>query len=1066
MADQVLIEIIGDPSGLEPLKLGLKAVGGWSETMEKEFTSANAKFQSAATNSAGAVRGLGQAVKEMPMAAAAGAMKEATVNLQQHVTAAKAVAGSYNELKSRAHELDQEFKNTGSKSARLEFLAIRAEMKEVELQNRTLVKSMATSAGQFGLLAGATSGLFGAMAAGQEIMAMFNDGTEEGAENAKKAAKAQQLLVIVMGLAEVARAKHEISELRVLALTKLTAVQERLGITTKAQLTAATVASATAKEADAVATAEQATAEVGANVATKAKLTTQTIENALTSESIVIKYAAAAAQWALNAAMSPIGLAVIAVAALGAAYELLKKHTVDEKDAQEALNKSMEAYNNMVELRIGRLTVGHEREMGFIDQEIAQRKAAGGSEAELMALEEKKHEKKKEFLLEYEGKQSDQFKHILGHYREFYDETEEMAQEAAKKRLDAARMYRDPDSDKGEARKMQVETEKMEAAVKVRREGLDKVNEYSKQIQENNTERLAAQEAKDKKAIDDHLHNLKAMYDVQVELADKGSRAELAAKKRAIDQATNNTIAGNPNLTAQEKQLAWVQAENQKEDLDNAYKAAQINRDKELLNIQLSFIEADSPKRLEILNKLVEDERRLKVDAANNDWAIISAINKEAEEKAAKNTLQIAHETEVKRLQIEQMRNATAHADAVPGGFIELEGKQQEVELKRQMDIQSANFSIKNETEKQARIAQIEAEATAKQKALIEKNQASELDEDLKTLELLKRQADLDRKKGRDGQPDEAEALKGDIELQRNKLTVLREGFDESRDLESQHAADILSVKEKLAADEAALQKKQADNELATRKQVADLVQQYGQQVSDGIFANAEANRANDLAASLNTIKAEGDAELLNSTLTAQQRQAIQRKVRAEEANEKLKAWKADQKAKEEQAIINGLLAFTTTLAGGVFPFSLIPASIALATAGVEAGLIASRPAPKFATGTPGSMVAPAGFKWVGEQGPELINTPGGEKIITHPDSMALMAKYQIPNVNLAPLLQGTGVTVAAGQPIDYDRLGKVIAGNIPSHANNHIHIDETGFSKFVVKGGNKTTVQNTRIDH
>jgi len=85
------------------------------------------------------------------------------------------------------------------------------------------------------------------------------------------------------------------------------------------------------------------------------------------------------------------------------------------------------------------------------------------------------------------------------------------------------------------------------------------------------------------------------------------------------------------------------------------------------------------------------------------------------------------------------------------------------------------------------------------------------------------------------------------------------------------------------------------------------------------------------------------------------------------------------------------------------------PASYGLAAAaavmgGVQVALIQSEPLPAFAKGT---KDAPSGFKWVGEEGPELIYDGGGYPIITHKESMKILEKYNIETVDLDGIQKG-----------------------------------------------------------
>jgi hypothetical protein len=62
---------------------------------------------------------------------------------------------------------------------------------------------------------------------------------------------------------------------------------------------------------------------------------------------------------------------------------------------------------------------------------------------------------------------------------------------------------------------------------------------------------------------------------------------------------------------------------------------------------------------------------------------------------------------------------------------------------------------------------------------------------------------------------------------------------------------------------------------------------------------------------------------------------------------------------------------------------------------GLKAKAASASQPPGFAKGT---KKAPPGLKWVGEEGPELINDRGGYAIMNNRDSEALMRKYNIPS--------------------------------------------------------------------
>lgn len=123
------------------------------------------------------------------------------------------------------------------------------------------------------------------------------------------------------------------------------------------------------------------------------------------------------------------------------------------------------------------------------------------------------------------------------------------------------------------------------------------------------------------------------------------------------------------------------------------------------------------------------------------------------------------------------------------------------------------------------------------------------------------------------------------------------------------------------------------------------------------------------------------------------------------------------QRAQQERtmAIFEASLAIPEAI---MQAYSSVPAVAApgfAAAAGVvgaaQLAIIASTPLPQFAKGTKN---APEGFKWVGEEGPELIYDRGGYPIITHRESMKILEKYNIESVDIDSIQRGGFESMAA----------------------------------------------------
>jgi len=151
--------------------------------------------------------------------------------------------------------------------------------------------------------------------------------------------------------------------------------------------------------------------------------------------------------------------------------------------------------------------------------------------------------------------------------------------------------------------------------------------------------------------------------------------------------------------------------------------------------------------------------------------------------------------------------------------------------------------------------------------------------------------------------------------------------------------------------------------ELEIKKQEAltSVTQQYEQQRKE--FALNTAQQVADRAFSIigNNIKASSDAkikglekdkdgELSNKNLTETQRKVIEDKYQKKENQEKVKAFKAEQRMSVLQAVVNGALAITkVTAQSGIFAPFVIPGIIA-STALQIATIVAQKP-PAFAKG-------------------------------------------------------------------------------------------------------------------
>jgi hypothetical protein len=203
-------------------------------------------------------------------------------------------------------------------------------------------------------------------------------------------------------------------------------------------------------------------------------------------------------------------------------------------------------------------------------------------------------------------------------------------------------------------------------------------------------------------------------------------------------------------------------------------------------------------------------------------------------------------------------------------------------------------------------------------------------------------------------------------------------------------------------------------------------------------------------------------SDISNQALTNRLTDLDEQLARGQITEEQYAKSAADAKTKEAKrekaiAFFRSLLsipeAYLEGLVQGGPPLAFFYAGLA----GIQSALIASAKIPQFATGT---KRAPAGMKWVGEEGPELITDGGGYPIIPHEESMAIANAFEKWGVSYD--YEGNAI-VMGGSDIDYNKLAKALAKEISVLPITETHFDENGFTRAVRAGANKVTYLDNR---
>lgn len=178
-----------------------------------------------------------------------------------------------------------------------------------------------------------------------------------------------------------------------------------------------------------------------------------------------------------------------------------------------------------------------------------------------------------------------------------------------------------------------------------------------------------------------------------------------------------------------------------------------------------------------------------------------------------------------------------------------------------------------------------------------------------------------------------------------------------------------------------------------------DVALQSAQALSDAYFTISANNRRRESDMALAEINKQREQELSNKNLTESQKKAINDKFDAKVRAEKLKAWKADQRAALSQAVISGALSVIKALP------NFILAGAAGIAAAAQIAVIATEKPPEFWTGVRNFE---GGLAIVGDRGPEAVEENGKVWMANKPMLAKLEPGSNVFNANQTKSMQKT----------------------------------------------------------
>lgn len=496
--------------------------------------------------------------------------------------------------------------------------------------------------------------------------------------------------------------------------------------------------------------------------------------------------------------------------------------------------------------------------------------------------------------------------------------------------------------------------------------------------------------------------DFKASLELQLLEVEKGSDRELELKKR-IALASLQVDLENDKLTANQRKLAIQKFFQERLELEKSFGSEQrkiaLENIASDLNASLQAIEISNEERLELTISAIQVQAALEIEAAGDNANKI----KEIEAK---------RDRDVKDARLASIQSALSEELAL-------------YEVQNAAIIRGLQRVASNQTNPAAqRIAAIK-EVTRIQLAAIDIELNSLNDQRLKRL-ISDQQYILEYKK-----------------LQDKKLQVTEES-------EQGVTSVIISENEKRKASEMA------------RIQVAIEIAQQALQVYQS-FAQNTTDREN---IAINEQKEKLKELKENGAITEKQYQQRLKRIEAEEKRIRI------QQAEREKriAVFNAFLGIPQAILKGLQQGGPVLAAIygALATAQLVA--VASRPIPKFARGT---KYAPEGDALVSEDRPEIVESGGVRTLYKKKQIVRLKQGDIVYNAFETQKLLQKEVPVVSrdiihdeihnGFAIDYEKLGRVLAKNIPEPIETGFIWDEDGVSKWTRKGISRTIYHDKR---
>ena len=529
----------------------------------------------------------------------------------------------------------------------------------------------------------------------------------------------------------------------------------------------------------------------------------------------------------------------------------------------------------------------------------------------------------------------------------------------------------------------------------------------------------------------------------------KGNEAEVVALRKALLKKQAKEIADAQKKYELEVQQAAIQGQKNIITLMSSLTFSTEEDYEHLVELTKKVATSEANARIKSLNKQLMSEKEYTANVEMIKLELASTLREIDEQEVQRLNEKAKREKELAIMEAEARtktltgRESIEEQKAVWQDYYDT--RKEQITQTAAFEIEAVNRSTATDEEKAVRIKQIETQLNADLLDLKKEGNEKLLEVDSQYIDDLQRnvekaERDLEKSQG----AGKLAALEDRLSAEKDLYTA------QQKQLQAQYDAGLITYQE-YKNQEWEITKATADAE-------AQYVQDKMQTIADGLTtALGYMQEISDMAfeAIANNIQAEMDAldEMYTTDAEEAKENANKKYISEKELADKKAALEMKQaKYNKAQALISA--AINTALAITQAMPNWIAVGMAAAMGAAQIGIIASKPLAQYAKGRKGGK---GEYALVGERGPEIMYIPDGASIVPnhHLGDMAAWEKFGVPalpnDISAAMMMQA----------IDYDKLGKAVAANIPHQQAVSVNVDRSGVT--IDTNGNRRTYLNQK---